>query len=246
MIVFVHGVPDTAALWRPLIAALGLAQSQYRALALPGFAAPLPVGFSASKDAYADWLIEQIQVAAADAGQPVHLVGHDWGALLSLRAAALRPDFIASWCVTNAVIDPDYRGHQTARAWATPVLGELVMHGMRNAARLEAGLVAGGMPAELARAEVAHIDKSMRQSILKLYRSAAGLRFSGDWIDALDQLPKRGQLFWGEHDPYVDLSVAQRFARRHGTPLHVARGAGHWACHERANEFAGVLKALWA
>ncbi len=242
MILFVHGVPDTPALWRPLIAALGLTGGDVRAPALPGFGCPVPLGFSCTKDAYAAWLVGQIEAA----GAPVHLVGHDWGALLVLRAASLRPDLIKTWCVTNAVIDPAYRGHRTARMWATPLLGELVMLGMRDAARLETALVAGGMPAALAREEVAHVDKRMRQSILTLYRSALGLQFGGAWVDDLARLPRQGQLFWGESDPFVDLSVAERFSKRWDVPLHVARGAGHWACAEQPDSFAGVLRALWA
>ena len=242
MIIFVHGVPDTPALWQPLIAALGLRPGGWQAPALPGFGSPLPKGFPCTKDAYTDWLIAEIERA----GGPVHLVGHDWGALLVLRAACLRPELVSSWSVTNAVIDPVYRGHQTARIWATPVMGELSMLAIRNAARIEKALIEGGMPATLAKAEVPHIDKTMRQSILKLYRSADGLRFKGPWVDDLAKLPKRGQLFWGETDAFVQLDVAERFSRQHAIPLHIERGAGHWACHERASQFADVLRAHWA
>ena len=242
MIVFVHGVPDTPRLWKPLTTLLGLQPADYRAPALPGFGTPVPNGFTCTKDAYADFLIGEIERL----GQKVHLVGHDWGALLVLRAASLRPDLIRTWCVTNAVIDPDYRGHKAARMWATPLLGEFVMLNMRNKKRLKAGLVEGGMPEGLAEEEVPQIDKTMRRAILKLYRSAIGLRFDGPWVSDLDRLPRPGQLFWGETDPFVDLSVAERFSKRHNVPLHVELGAGHWACTERAREFATVLKALWA
>lgn len=242
MIVFVHGVPDTPALWDPLIAALSLKPGDWIAPALPGFGRPVPAGFSCTKDAYASWLIGELEKA----GQPVHLVGHDWGALLVLRAACLRPDLIASWCVTNAVIDPAYRGHQNARIWATPILGELSMFAIRNKARIETALVAGGMPATLAKQEVPHIDKTMRQSILKLYRSADGLIFKGPWVDDLAKLPRKGQIFWGATDIFVQLAVAERFARQWGFPLHIEQGAGHWACHERADPFASVLKTHWS
>lgn len=242
MIVFVHGVPDTPALWRPLISALGLSAGAFLAPALPGFGGPIPQGFSRTKDAYATWLIGALEKV----GEPVDLVGHDWGALLVLRAACLRPDLVSSWCVTNAVIDAEYRGHRTARAWATPLLGELTMLAMRDKARLEQGLISGGMPASLAKEEAPRVDKAMRQSILKLYRSANGLRFQGAWVDDLVRLPSRGQLFWGEADPFVDLSVAERFARQRGVPIHVEKGAGHWACHERADQFAAVLRAHWS
>mgnify|MGYP003654299931 CR=1 FL=1 len=242
MIIFVHGVPDTPALWGPLISALGLIESDYSAPALPGFGCPLPDGFSCTKDAYAQWLIEQIEAV----GAPVDIVGHDWGALLTLRAASLRPDLIRTWCVTNAVIDPDYSGHTTARRWATPILGEFTMLMMRNKARVEAVLKDAGMPADLARHETACMDKTMRQSILKLYRSALGLRFSKDWLDPLKNLPQRGQLYWGETDPFVDLSVGQRFAKTHNVPLQIEHGSGHWACAARAENFAALLKSHWA
>jgi len=242
MIVFVHGVPDTPALWEPLIAALGLKPGEWLAPALPGFGRAVPAGFTCTKDAYTDWLIAELEKLNG----PVHLVGHDWGALLVLRAASLRPDLVSSWSVTNAVIDPEYRGHQNARIWATPILGELSMLAIRNKARIETALVAGGMPAALAKLEVPHIDKTMRQSILNLYRSADGLRFKGPWVDDLAKLPRRGLVFWGANDAFVQLSVAERFARKWDIPLHIARGAGHWACFERAAEFAHVLNPHWS
>ena len=242
MILFIHGVPDTPHLWEPLISRLGLEAHTYRTPALPGFGTARPAGFSASKDDYAEWLIQEM---SAQEG-PVDLVGHDWGALLCLRAASLRPDLVRTWCVTNAVIDPQYSGHRTARLWATPLIGELVMLGMRDPDRLRKGLIAGGMPAELAQLEVPLVDREMRESILRLYRSAIGLRFSGHWVADLARLPRRGQLFWGETDPFVDVAVARRFSRQHDIPLHIEPGAGHWACYERAAEFASVLNRLWS
>ncbi|KCZ54858.1 hypothetical protein HY29_13105 [Hyphomonas beringensis] len=242
MIIFVHGVPDTPHLWRPLVQALGLTEADYKAPALPGFGCERPEGFSATKDAYADWLAGQMEAA----GEPVDIVGHDWGALLTLRATSLRPDLVRSWCVTNAVIDPDYSGHTMARRWATPLVGEMVMLGMRNKQRLLPALMQGGMPTDLAKQEVPLIDKTMRQCILSLYRSAVGLRFKGEWVEDLKNLPAQGQLFWGETDPYVDLSVAERFSQKWNIPLHVERGAGHWACAERPEAFAEVLKQFWA
>ncbi len=242
MILLVHGVPDTPALWNPLIAALGLKPGDWAAPAMPGFGTAVPSGFSCTKDAYADWLIAELEKV----GRPVHIVGHDWGALLALRAACLRPDLIASWSVTNAVIAPEYRGHENARIWATPLLGELSMLAIRNKSRLENALVGGGMPASLAKGEVPHIDKVMRQSILKLYRSANGLRFEGPWVDDLAKLPRKGQVFWGATDVFVRLAVAERFARKWDFPLHVEQGAGHWACYERASQFANILKAHWS
>ena len=244
-ILFIHGVPDTPQVWKPLIAALGLQEGAYSAPALPGFGHPRPEGFAATKEAYADWLVSELETAAERSGGPVHIVGHDWGALLTLRACSLRPDLVASWAVSNAVIDSQYRGHRVARLWATPLLGELVMLGMRNPERVAAALAEEGMPEELAKHEAGQIDKTMRQCIVKLYRSARGLRIKGEWEGDLANLPKRGKLIWGETDPYVDLAVAQRFSDRWMFPLHTVRRAGHWAVAERAGEVASQLEGLW-
>src|SRR3546814_17337907 len=47
----------------------------------------------------------------------IDIVGRDWGARIAQRVAMLRPDLIRSWAVSNAVIDPDDRGHRIARIW---------------------------------------------------------------------------------------------------------------------------------
>ena len=48
---FLHGVPDSPAVWRPLLDALDLGDAPVAAPALPGFTAPLPAYFPATKEA---------------------------------------------------------------------------------------------------------------------------------------------------------------------------------------------------
>lgn len=243
---FLHGVPDSPAVWGPLLEALGLAPgADVKVPALPGFVTPPPAGFACTKDAYADWLIGELE-ALAGAHGPVDLVGHDWGALISHRVACLRPDLIRTWTVTNALIEKDYRGHVMARRWNTPVLGELVM-ALTPANRLGPALAAQGLPLEVAEEEAKNWkNRHMRQSILKLYRSANGLDFSGDWALDLDRMAPNGRVIFGRKDPYVDIGVAERFSQVHGVPLDVIDDAGHWALAEKPAEFAGFLSAHWA
>lgn len=242
---FLHGVPDSPAIWRPLLAALDLGDTPVAVPALPGFTAPLPAGFPATKEAYADWAVEQAK-ALFDALGPIDIVGHDWGALIAQRAAILRPDLFRSWAISNAVIDPEYRGHRIARIWNTPLLGEIFM-ALSKPAKLAEGLAAQGMPADIALEEAAQwANKDKRRAILKLYRSAKGLSFAHDWARDIGKLPAQGALIWGAGDPYVDLSVARRFAANTGTPLTVIDGAGHWAIAERPAEVAVALHRFWA
>lgn len=241
---FLHGVPDSPAIWRPLLAALDLGATPVAVPALPGFVGPLPVGFAATKEAYSDWAVGEAEALVAEHG-PIDIVGHDWGALIAQRVAMLRPDLIRSWAISNAVIDPDYRGHRLARIWNTPILGELFM-ALSKPAKLAEGLAAQGMPADIAAEEAAQwANKDKRRAILTLYRSAKGLSFEHDWARDIDRLPAKGMLVWGADDPYVELSVAQRFAANTATPLAVIEGAGHWAIAERPAEVAAALRAFW-
>jgi pimeloyl-ACP methyl ester carboxylesterase len=238
--VFVHGVPDTPAMWRALI---GMVGGDALAPCLPGFCAPCAEDFDSSKDAYADWLVRVLEARYAERG-PIDIFGHDWGALLTLRAVSLRPDLVRTWAISAAAIDPDYRGHTIARIWHTPVLGEVAMAAW-PAALMEVMLRRAGLPAALAREEAGAWSPHMRRSILALYRSASGLRFSGDWVDRLAALPKGGLVIWGAKDPYVPVAVAERFVARHGGTLHVERDAGHWVVVERVGEVARLLVAHW-
>lgn len=241
---FLHGVPDSPAIWGPLLSALSLAGVPVAIPALPGFTAPLPAGFAATKEAYADWAVGQAEVLF-EAHGPIDIVGHDWGALIAQRVAMLRPDLIRSWAISNAVIEPEYRGHRLARIWNTPVLGEIFM-ALSKADKLAEGLAAQGMPADIAREEAVQWKlKDKRRAILKLYRSAKGLSFAHDWALDIPKLPVRGALIWGEGDPYVPLSVAQRYAANTATPLTVIERAGHWAIAERPDAVAAALRAFW-
>lgn len=241
---FLHGVPDSPSIWRPLLGALNLGDTPVAVPALPGFTGPLPAGFAATKEGYADWAVGQVAALVAAHG-PIDIVGHDWGALIAQRVAMLRPDLIRSWAISNAVIDPDYRGHRLARIWNTPLLGEIFM-ALSKGDRLADGLVAQGMPADIAREEAAQwANRDKRRAILKLYRSAKGLSFAHDWARDIPRLPASGALIWGAGDPYVELPVAQRFAANTGFPLTVIEGAGHWAIAERPAEVAAALHRFW-
>ncbi|MDZ3833458.1 MAG: alpha/beta hydrolase [Sphingopyxis sp.] len=241
---FLHGVPDSPAIWRPLLEQLELGDGALAVPALPGFVDALPIRFAATKDVYADWAVGQAE-ALVDRHGPIDIVGHDWGALIAQRVAMLRPELIRSWAVSNAVIDPDYRGHRIARIWNTPILGELFM-ALSRPGKIAAGLAAQGVPADIAHEEAAQwASKDKRRAILKLYRSARGLRFDQDWARDIAVPSRPGALIWGANDPYVDLSVAERYSARTGTPLTVIGGAGHWAIAERPREVALALKKFW-
>ena len=117
--VFVHGVPETPAVWSGLLAALGRPGSV--ALWLPGFNGVRPEGFGATMDEYAAWLVAQLERL----DNPVDLVGHDWGGGFVVRVVSTRPELVRSWVTDAAGIgDPGFEWHDFAKIWQTPQAGE--------------------------------------------------------------------------------------------------------------------------
>ena len=57
--VFIHGVPDTYRVWKPVLGHLD--RVDIVTLALPGFDSPLPNGFQATKEEYVNWIIKQLE-----------------------------------------------------------------------------------------------------------------------------------------------------------------------------------------
>jgi pimeloyl-ACP methyl ester carboxylesterase len=238
-IVFIHGVPDTPALWDPLVASLagrGVAETDTVRLALPGFAAPVPDGFGCTKEEYAAWIVVQLQTV----GEPVDLVGHDFGSNFTQYIGAGHPDLVRSWAGFNGAIDKDYVWHDLARLWQTPEVGEQVMDAMSGDALVD-GLRDSGHP-EAERA-AGFIDDTMKASILTLYRSA--ITIGAEWQPTVERNERPALIGWGELDPYSTAEKGQAAAARVHGDFVLLEGAGHWSVNERPDEVADALVAFW-
>jgi pimeloyl-ACP methyl ester carboxylesterase len=104
--VFVHGNPETAAIWDDLLPQLP--RNDVVTLSPPGFGAPVPDGFNATADEYRDWLGRELERIDG----PIDLVGHDWGGAHVMRISMERPELIRSWATdVLGLFDPDYVWH---------------------------------------------------------------------------------------------------------------------------------------
>ena len=157
-VVFVHGNPETSAIWGPLVAALG--RDDVVLLSPPGFGAPLPKGFGATYLEYRDWL--EAELAKIDGS--IDLVGHDWGGGHVVNVVMHRPELVRSWASdVVGLFDPDYVWHDMAQVWQTPGAGEEMLQNMMGGgveARTEL-MVSLGIPADIGAAIAEHQNDDM-------------------------------------------------------------------------------------
>lgn len=237
-IVFLHGVPDTPRVWDAVRSHLTTTQ-HILALSLPGFGSELPDGFEATKEAYLDWLIAQLEQLDG----PVHLVGHDWGAIFTTRIASVRPDLVHTWAVADGPVDPGYEWHPLAKLWQTTGQGEQFM-AATDADGFAHNLGDLDVPADDARATGAAIDDRMKASILSLYRSAADL--SGEWGPDVRHAAPGGLVFWGRHDPLCPAEFAYKVGAAAQVEEIRLLDANHWVILQQPQQVAHLLEEHWA
>jgi pimeloyl-ACP methyl ester carboxylesterase len=240
VIVFVHGVPETAAIWRKVRAAIDRPSV---ALELPGFGTSRPAGFGGTKDDYADWLAGEL----AQIEEPVDLVGHDWGAGLTYRIATAHGDLIHSWAADVAgIAHPDYEWHDIAKIWQKPGDGEAFVEAQNSLSPEDrAGLFeAYGIARDDALEMAAASDKTMGESILGLYRSALPNPHA-DW-GPLAPTKAPGLVMNPTGDPFANEELAVQVADALGARFARLEGVGHFWPYEAPEAGAEVLESFWS
>lgn len=119
-VVLLHGFPERATSWeavQELLAAQGLRTY-----------APDQRGYSPRARPFGRWsyrfasLVDDVVALIAEIGRPVHLVGHDWGAMVAWGLADRRPDLIRSLTAVSvphptAMAHASVQGPQLMRSW---------------------------------------------------------------------------------------------------------------------------------
>jgi pimeloyl-ACP methyl ester carboxylesterase len=241
VIVFVHGVPETAQLWDKLRSEI---DADSIAVSLPGFGCERPAGFGATKDDYAEWLADELKGIDG----PIDIVGHDWGAGLTYRVATTRGELMRSWAVDAAGgAHPDYEWHDFAKIWQTPGEGEAFFEGQLAQSEEEGAQVfeTFGVPRDDALAMFSRIDKTMTDCILDLYRSATPNIYA-DWGEAFKPTKAPGLVLIATEDPFVgDVGRSEEVAEMLGARVEHLEGLGHWWCLQDPKRAAGALQRFW-
>ena len=235
--VLIHGVADTVRVWDRVRS--HLSRNDVITLALPGFDSPLPKHFTATKEDYVEWIIRQLE----EIGEPVDLVGHDWGGIFVMRVVSLRPDLIRSWSAANGPVSRNYEWHALAKVWQTPGEGEQWMQALTPSSFAEI-LVQVAFPPDLAPDAASHMNAAMAGSILSLYRSAVTV--GAEWQPGLDTIRTPGQIIWGKNDTACPVAFGDELGRDAHARRVVKLDANHWVILERGAEFAAALEELWA
>lgn len=237
-VVFVHGVPETPAVWSPLVRALEIEAVQ---LQLPGFGTAVPDGFDTTMDGYAGWLHDELR--AIDG--PIDLVSHDWGALLSMRVAAQDPPLVRSWVTDMGNLDDDFAWHDTARTWQTAGDGEAFMDGMLALSVAERAevLIGLGVDGSVAQDLSRDFDTVMADSILALYRSAVDI--GREWGPGIDAIVAPTLVVDAALDPFRSSGASLALVRRIGGRAAELPEAGHWWMTTHPEQAAAALREFW-
>ena len=242
-IAFVHGVPETAAIWDLIRAEF---DEPTVALSAPGFGAPLPDDFDISSDGYLNWLAGEVEKLDG----PVDIIGHDWGGIHVIRLAMERPDLIRCWVSDIiGVFDPDYKWHDLAKAWQTPEIGEQTVGAMALApAKMKAQqLIGAGMTEDAAMGVAEGMNETMGKAILPLYRKAAQPYLAELGKDIEKCAVKPGLALIATEDAYTGgADKAHRVAERAGVETAVMEGHKHWWMCQAPKEGAEIIKGFLA
>lgn len=244
--IFVHGNPETAAIWGPLTEALaGHGIDDVITLSPPGFGAPVPAGFEATPAGYVAWLADELR--AVDG--PIDLVGHDWGAGHVFGLVATEPGLVRSYAADcGGLLHPDYEWHEAAQAWQTPDVGEEAVQGMLGVPTPDLAAVYEGlgMTPDIALSLAEAANDTMASCILTLYRGAKQPKLVelGETLAAMDLPP--GMILDATEDAYVGSHLVPAVVESLGARQSKLEGQGHWWMVSDPAPAARALADFWS
>lgn len=237
-VLFIHGNPGSRLDWSDLVGRVG-AFARAVAFDMPGFAqADKPVPSKTVTDKHLptktddnlaptfDYTVPGYAAFIESARQQlglrrVHLVLHDFGGPFGLQWAAAHLPDVASVTIINAPPVQGYRWYLLAKAWRTPILGELV--NLTLIGPIFRVIARRGHPKGLSRAFTDRmyrdLDAGTRRTILLLYRATEAERMVS--VDAAQfaaaDIPML--VLWSTNDVYM----STRFAYVHRAAFPSAR-----------------------
>lgn len=233
IMLLLHGFPERAASWSAVMNELN--EAGFRTIA------PDQRGYSPGarpkrrRDYRVGALVNDVVALIDEIGAPVHVVGHDWGAMIAWVTAGRRPDLVSSLTAFSVPHPGSFMtalltSRQILHSWyfaffQLPVLPEKWM--TRPGQRAEKWYEKSGMNADdLERTRTDVVDYGALPFAVTWYR---GLPFSNPGIGRL-RITVPTSMVWSDGDTFIGRSAierAQQYVDARYT-LTVLAGVTHW------------------
>jgi pimeloyl-ACP methyl ester carboxylesterase len=164
-----------------------------------------------------------------------------------VRVVSTRPELVRSWVTDAAGLgDVEFEWHDFAKIWQTPQAGEDFWDQQLAASTPErAGVFQMfGVPEDAALDLASHINRTMTDCILDLYRSA--LDVGRQWGPDFAAIPAPGLVIIPSEDPFLNAASATKAAARADAETAALDGLGHWWMLQDPARAATVLREFWA
>jgi len=253
VVLFLHGNPDNADEWCPVIERL---QHQFRCIApdFPGYGRSddLPASFAYSLPEQKRFVDELLRVTAASG--PVTLVVHDTGGMVGTAWAHDNMARLRGVVFTNTVVFEDFPWFAIARQWGNDSLAgrlrssiAMFALGLRGGALFRK--IFGKQSPQLSAAQLDRFVESFamnrlaKRATLRQFRAFIKSGFFDGFermrITLVERVPCR--VLWGDEDPYLPTQLAGRFG---DAPVTVLPGVGHWVALVAPDRLANEVRTL--
>jgi len=255
VVILLHGFPECWNTWEKQIPLL--AEAGYRVFV------PNMRGYGQSSkpedvsEYHADELIKDVDAIRRYSGaEKIHLVGHDWGAMVAWWYALHKPEHLSSLSVLNvphpnAFLKTLIKSPlQVLKSWYVfyfqlPVLPELVIP-MGNYFIFRNVLARTSNKGSYSEADIKELVRHWRmpgamKAMVNYYRSAMRSRPQPKFGS---QVKTPTQILWGENDLALTLDMAKGSMKylENGT-LTIYPDATHWLAHDKPEEVSEKLVA---
>jgi pimeloyl-ACP methyl ester carboxylesterase len=182
----------------------------------------------------------------------VAVVGHQWGGAVAVVLARRSPERVQRLALIDPVpLLPGVRLPRLARVLRTAGLGELALGAVGRpvlARILRRGAVTAGAWTQQRLDEVwSEFDQGTQRALLRVHRASGEDELAAAGGHGLASVQAPVLILWGEHDPWLDPSYAEAYARAlPAATAEVVAAAGHWPWLDRPEVIERVVEFLAA
>jgi pimeloyl-ACP methyl ester carboxylesterase len=234
VIMFVHGVGSTAAIWDEQLSAFA---PSYRCFAVElrgnGVPKPEPQPSAITRDGFAD---DVLAVADAAGAQRFHFVGCSLGGVIAFELWKRAPQRLRSLTFVGS-----FAWYPDAQTYVENVVASVRQAGTMERFAIERAKKLGMPPGKRTDVTIAQ----MACKTVASYIASTAATWTGEYRDLLPAVGVPSLVICGERDPVAPPPFSQEIAQGiPGARLEVLAGAGHVANADAPDRFNDILRAF--